>query len=538
MNQPTLSRALRPIALSLAASACLAGAAAAQTHPLLGFDVDVTKDTGPLQNRGDAPQILASFLVDVPGAPWLQLHLDGTTLAHDALPETGVLLLLTSVEDGAQQRLNARCLAEWSERSAYFNGDRVLVEVLAEPGTGESRVHLSGVTAGLPQYPLETQCGPTDDRVPSNDPRQGRIVPIGCTGWMIDDCKHCFLTAGHCTGSSLQTVEFNVPLSDPVTGANHHPPPEDQYAVDTSSVQTNGGQGTGNDWGYFGVFANPNTGLTPYEAMGDAYQVIGETLPPFVPGDTLRITGYGNDFNDPAYDNAQQTSTGTWVTFSGTLIQYQVDTEGGNSGSPVLHELTGLPIAIHTHGGCSTSGSGQNSGTALTHAGLQAALADPHGVCALAAGEDCSATFVRYCAGDGTDTDCPCGNVGLAGHGCDNSVGTGGVLLEGMGDPALNDVMLLGSNFRPGTFPTVVAIRGTTPETPAVVLGDGLRCVGTTSLLRITSGVAALGELALPITHGAGPGTFYYQLWYRQNPASYCNPEAFNLSNGLAITWP
>ena len=33
------------------------------------------------------------------------------------------------------------------------------------------------------------------------------------TGWLIDDCNGCLITAGHCTSSSLQVVQFNYPLS-------------------------------------------------------------------------------------------------------------------------------------------------------------------------------------------------------------------------------------------------------------------------------------------------------------------------------------
>jgi hypothetical protein len=36
----------------------------------------------------------------------------------------------------------------------------------------------------------------------------------------------------------------------------------------------------------------------------------------------------------------------------------------------------------------------------------------------------------------------------------------------------------------------------------------------------------------------AGPGTFYYQLWFRDTPSSFCNPStAFNLSNGRTLSW-
>ena len=33
---------------------------------------------------------------------------------------------------------------------------------------------------------FESQCGPNDDRVSSTDPRACRILPVGCTGWLID----------------------------------------------------------------------------------------------------------------------------------------------------------------------------------------------------------------------------------------------------------------------------------------------------------------------------------------------------------------
>lgn len=38
--------------------------------------------------------------------------------------------------------------------------------------------------------------------------------------------------------------------------------------------------------------------------------------------------------------------------------------QGGNSGSPVVHEETGEAIGVHTHGGCSATG-GSNKGTRI-----------------------------------------------------------------------------------------------------------------------------------------------------------------------------
>ena len=51
--------------------------------------------------------------------------------------------------------------------------------------------------------------------------------------------------------------------------------------------------------------------------------------------------------------------------------------------------------------------------------------------------------------------------------------------------------------------------------------------------------VAIGGVSRHEIGHGtmAGSGTFYYQLWFRNTPAMFCTPDAFNLSNGRALSW-
>eukprot|EP01047_Picozoa_sp_COSAG01_P035885 COSAG01_NODE_2776_length_7094_cov_14.701930_2_plen_282_part_00 len=100
----------------------------------------------------------------------------------------------------------------------------------------------------------------------------------GCSGWLIQDpatsvCEGSnFLTAGHCGApASGGTMQFNVPLSSP-TGSINHPGPEDQYSVDPESVQSLN-SGVGFDWMYMGCFPNSETGLTAYEAQGDAYEL-------------------------------------------------------------------------------------------------------------------------------------------------------------------------------------------------------------------------------------------------------------------------
>jgi hypothetical protein len=143
-------------------------------------------------------------------------------------------------------------------------------------------------------------------------------------------------------------------------------------------MQSNGGQGVGNDWAYFGCFANSTTGLTAYETQGACFELADAAPPAF--DQLVRIIGFGTTDSSvpPEWHRAQKSHSGPYVGLSGNALDYQADTTGGNSGSPVLLSTTGQAIGIHTHGGCS---SGANHGTAVQHPALQAALANPQGVC-------------------------------------------------------------------------------------------------------------------------------------------------------------
>jgi V8-like Glu-specific endopeptidase len=262
----------------------------------------------------------------------------------------------------------------------------VLVEVLAEPWTRPSRIVLDEVVYGLPPAATESQCGFTDDRVPSNDPRAARLLPVGCTGWIIHDCQHCLLTAGHCV-SGTQVVQFNVPLSSP-SGALNHPSPDHQYAVDAGATQGQAG-GIGNDWARIGAFPNSNTALTPFGAQGLAYFIA--TPPPLVVGAPIRVTGFGVDSSPPDWNQIQQTHVGPWFNFFGTTLQYITDTTGGNSGSPVIHADSGVAIGIHTNAGCNSGETFGNQGTGLNNPAFIAAMAAPTGVCV------CNGSASVYC---------------------------------------------------------------------------------------------------------------------------------------------
>jgi hypothetical protein len=144
-------------------------------------------------------------------------------------------------------------------------------------------------------------------------------------------------------------------------------------------------------------------------------------------------------------------------------------------------------------------------------------------------------------ASDGALASCPCA-PGAPGAGCDLPQSTGGVALAVLGQTTSpNGATLSGTGFPVMASPTAIVIRSTAldPSAP-VVLGDGLRCVSTASLVRLAATKAVGGMSTHVFGHGAGPGagTFYYQIWFRSTPSTYCDPSsAFNLSNGRVLTW-
>lgn len=325
-----------------------------------------------------------SFVTARADAPWLRLHFSNVRL------DGGSYLRMVSVKDGAVMTMHHEHLSQWENTSAYFNGNSVLLELIAGPHTTGNHVELTRFLIGNPDpsvYPTETICGSSDNRTPSSDARAGRIDGIGCTGWIINtsgvDKVH--LSAGHCLANN-QVLSFGVPNSGNNCGLQF-PPPAQQFAIDTAgSVSSNGGPG--NDFWVFKCFPNPTTGLTSFETQGVAFDLAGAM--PAV-GGTTRVTGFGVDGTSAnnatgsscscvsanltgSRNQTQQTHTGASTNFAGTVANYAVDTCGGNSGSPVIDEASGDAIAIHTHGGCSATAGSANAGTQITHPALQTAI--------------------------------------------------------------------------------------------------------------------------------------------------------------------
>ena len=164
----------------------------AQTAPLRSYQAPARIDSGWVPNLGQQPAVVFVAEINAENAPWLRLAFDQVVLAGDPNLGTGSYLRITSVFDGAHQILNAQTLDEWNQTSAYFNGDSVMLELFAYPNTGPNRIIMLELTAGLGD-PLvwDSTCGATDDRILSNDPRNARLVPIGCTTWLYNGPAGC-----------------------------------------------------------------------------------------------------------------------------------------------------------------------------------------------------------------------------------------------------------------------------------------------------------------------------------------------------------
>lgn len=319
-------------------------------------NVDMTFDKNTDLSKNGSNVI--SKTITEKGATWLRLFFTDVQLDKNSS------ITITSVLDGASQVLKAETLNEWNNSSAYFNGDSVIVTLNSDSSKilDSFKIHELSIGESTTKNP-ESICGPNDDRVSSSDRAIGRIVPIGCTGWIVSNGK--LVTSGHCVGSRAQIIEFNVPKSN-TNGSIVHPSPQDQYPIGNFVSPYPGSPSQVNDWAVFTASSNSVTGLTPIQAQGKAFNVVRNN-----PGNTIRISGFGTD---SGRDNqSQQTHTGPLSSVNNSFVRYSTDTTGGNSGSPIVDEATGSAVGVHGYGGCSSSG-GSNMGIRATVTGFWNAL--------------------------------------------------------------------------------------------------------------------------------------------------------------------
>ena len=147
-----------------------------------------------------------------------------------------------------------------------------------------------------------------------------------------------------------------------------------------------------------------------------------------------------------------------------------------------------------------------------------------------------------FCLGDGSDVTCPCGNLGGAGEGCQNSAGSGAAL-EVTGSVSVSaDNMVLLSTGSPADKPGVF-FQGDALENGGLGLpfGDGVRCVGGNIqrfgvVVTDGSGAASTAYGTIPANAAMSGDTRQYQWWYRDPNGGPCS-SGFNVSNAAEVTW-
>ena len=184
-----------------------------------------------------------------------------------------------------------------------------------------------------------------------------------------------------------------------------------------------------------------------------------------------------------------------------------------------------------------------NGGLAFCGYGAGAGFGEPAGWLVLM--PDVFTQGTAYCSGDGSAAACPCGNNGLAGRGCANSVNPDGARLRGTGFASLGtDSLTLIGEGMPNSNALYFQGTATTSAGAGFIFGDGLRCAGGT-IVRLGTKTNAAGTSRFPLVGDQSvslrgqvqqPSSRYYQVWYR-NAAAYCSAGTFNLTNGLDVTW-
>jgi hypothetical protein len=149
----------------------------------------------------------------------------------------------------------------------------------------------------------------------------------------------------------------------------------------------------------------------------------------------------------------------------------------------------------------------------------------------------------------GTAAACPCGNAGLGDAGCRNSYqfngATGGTLLYAYGIASVTQDSLRLHTVRTPPSASAVLAQGAPGVTPSI-WGDGLRCLGSSGVVRLgtrpsvggTRTDPEFGMTGLSVQGGipAAGTTVVYQVLYR-DVGSWCTADLFNSSNALEVTW-
>jgi hypothetical protein len=259
--------------------------------------------------------------------------------------------------------------------------------------------------------------------------------------------------------------------------------------------------------------------------------------------------------------NAQLSADGRFVAFDSMASNLVTGDTNGGSDCFVHDRLTAQTIRVSVTTAGAQAGNGSRA-PAISPDGRFIAFESP--ATNLVPGDNNNywdvfmrdrgtvSAFATSCFGDGSAAVCPCSNNGSAGHGCQNSIGTGGALLTATGTAMLgSDSVQFTSS---GELPSALSIllQGSSVIAP-VNFGDGLRCAGG-ALKRMYDRNAIGGVMTVPV--GGDPAvsarstalgdpiplgaTRVYQVYYRDPNMTFCaDPigSTFNATNAIFVAW-
>lgn len=316
---------------------------------------------------------------------------------------------VTSVADGLSQTLNTQTMSEWKNISAFLNGHYAKIEVFrhnSESGISCSVERLITTEISSPEpAPCNTGsgCGNTAtddlDRVSSNHQavthRFGGTISMssgymglttgGVGGTASLTSNGAFVTAGHVVSNSgdFQQIHFNPPSST-VDGATKVPSPDDQYAIDFSSITTDNTTSSSGDWSVFKVFPNPNTGLLPGEVQSSFLRVGIDNIPTsgFKYGHGVDVFPTGTCGSLNSSSRTQQRATASNITYistsTGSFDWYGVN-EGGDSGSSIVTTINSVEVSMGVNTTCSGGSIDKNSGTSFKNTAFANAINNIYG---------------------------------------------------------------------------------------------------------------------------------------------------------------
>ena len=332
----------------------------------------------------DADQAASDRQIIPSGEAWTMIRFGNFDLGERSQ------LVISSVSTQQSQVFTQDKLTAWKGISARFSGTQIQLDLIVSSGepSGDIFYNIQNLLVGpsasepRPEEALnpdipESLCG-VDDRTPSSDYRVGRIMPMGCTGFALNN--GVLLSAGHCfdpdrlafygIDPDTLVLEFNVPKSFP-SGKTRPAAPEHQFKIDHSSAQFEN-SGRGLDWAVFSVVPN-DEGLSPDKVYGGFD--FGSSVEP----GEIGVRGYGADNgvdNQTQQDDIGELITHSYASVQGSpgVIGHKADTRGGNSGSPVFFVGSGRAFGIHTHAGCASPRG--NGGTSFNQLNLWDAITD------------------------------------------------------------------------------------------------------------------------------------------------------------------